>query len=83
MAPQERARVATELGIDEQWLYQCLTGRQGRSLPDKHCPAVEKATKGQWTCEELRPDLKWRRVRDKDWPWHKRGRPLLDLTVEA
>lgn len=34
------------------------------------------------TCEELRPDV-WHRVPDKSWPWHPKGRPLVDVTRAA
>lgn len=49
-----------------------------RQVPQERCPAIEKATDGVVTCEELRPDLAWSRVRDKSWP-HKLGRPVLDF----
>lgn len=58
---------------------------QGRLVPEEKCPLIEKATaeKGQPVfCEELRPDLAWRRVRDAAWPWHPKGKPLLDLVPE-
>lgn len=29
--------------------------------PVERCPAIEAATKGKVTCEELLPDLEWRR----------------------
>ena len=49
------------------------------SVPTDQCPAIERATKGGVTCEELRPDATWRRVRDRSWPWHPQGKPLLDV----
>jgi DNA-binding transcriptional regulator YdaS (Cro superfamily) len=58
----------------------------GRPVPEDKCPLLERATaeKGQPVfCEELRPDLTWRRVADPSWPWHPKGKPLLDLTPEV
>jgi DNA-binding transcriptional regulator YdaS (Cro superfamily) len=56
----------------EHWM------RSGR-VPAEHCPGVERSVHGAVSCEALRPDLTWRRVRDKVWPWNG-GRPLLDLS---
>ncbi|WP_159990836.1 transcriptional regulator [Pelistega ratti] len=36
-----------------------------RPVPAVHCPAIEKATKGVVTCEELRPDVEWSVLRKK------------------
>jgi DNA-binding transcriptional regulator YdaS (Cro superfamily) len=44
-----------------------------------YCARIERATSSAVTCEELRPDVKWVRVKDKDWP-NKSGRPLVDHT---
>jgi len=30
-----------------------------RPVPAERCPAIEKATGGMVTCEELRPDVDW------------------------
>jgi len=30
-----------------------------RQVPAERCPDIEKATNGQVTCEELRPDIPW------------------------
>ena len=47
------------------------------------CPAIERATGGAVTCEELRPDVEWIRFEDPDWAWHPAGRPLIDVTSKA
>lgn len=78
LTPSERAAVATAVGIHDQYLYQCLTGR--RPTPADRCPAIERATSGRVSCEELRPDVRWHRVPDADWP-HPEGRPLIDVTA--
>ena len=40
---------------------------------------MEQVSDGLMTCEELRPDLAWLRMADKRWPWHRKGRPVLDV----
>lgn len=51
-----------------------------KTIPDRHCPAIERATSGEFPCEKLRPDLTWTRIPDADWP-HPEGRPLLDFAA--
>ena len=34
-----------------------------RRVPAERCPAIERATKGAVTCEELRPDVDWAYLR--------------------
>ncbi|MCL2656846.1 MAG: helix-turn-helix domain-containing protein [Betaproteobacteria bacterium] len=34
-----------------------------RRLPAERCPAIERATGGAVTCEELRPDVDWAYLR--------------------
>ena len=74
----ERQRVAAVVGLNEQYLYQCLTGR--RLLPPDRCPGIESATGGLVTCETLRPDVHWVRVPDATWP-HPEGRPCIDVAA--
>ncbi|WP_295379606.1 YdaS family helix-turn-helix protein [uncultured Pseudacidovorax sp.] len=33
--------------------------RTRRRVPAERCPAIERATAGQVTCEEMRPDVPW------------------------
>lgn len=49
-------------------------------VPAAKCPVIERVSKGKVTCEELRPDIKWVRLADGKWPWHRKGRPAVDLT---
>lgn len=37
--------------------YQTVQQWGRNRVPAKYCPILEKATNGQVTCEELRPDL--------------------------
>lgn len=78
-APARHA-AARSLGMNEQYLYQVLTHR--KLLPIERCPALERALNGAATCEQLRPDVRWVRVPDADWP-HPAGRPLADVAQAA
>lgn len=53
-----------------------VCGWGDRPPPDR-CPALERATSGRVTCEEMRPDIRWTRVPDPHWP-HPGGRPCID-----
>lgn len=53
-----------------------------KTIPHNHCPAIEKATAGEFSCDKLRPDLVWQRIPDSSWP-HAEGRPLLDIAAVA
>lgn len=79
----ERGRqttLANAIGCQSQLVWQW--SNDARPIPDARCPAIERATGGAVTCEEQRPDIRWRRVPDDAWPWHAAGRPLIDLTPE-
>ncbi len=54
-----------------------------RGVPPAKCPAIERASNGAFPCEEVRPDVQWARLPDKDWRWHKKGRPVIDVTKAA
>lgn len=81
ITPADRAAIAAAIGVNEQYLYQCLTKR--RPTPMGRCPGIERASKGRLLCEDLRPDIVWHRQADADWPWHPQGRPLIDVTRQA
>lgn len=78
MPASERAAVAQAVGLHEQYLYQCFTGR--RPLPAERAPHIERAAGGRVTVEQLRPDVRWVRVADAAWP-HPDGRPCLDVAA--
>lgn len=59
-----------------------VTAWRSRGIPTDRCPAIERATSGRVTCEELRPDVRWQRVPDPAWP-HPDGRPCLDVAGPA
>jgi hypothetical protein len=80
VSPHLRKAAARELGLNEQYLYQCLTGRV--RTPVERCPGVERALGGLVTAEQLRPDVRWVRIPDESWP-HPAGRPLIDVAAPA
>ena len=51
-------------------------------IPAERCPDLERGLDGRWTCEQLRPDVRWMRVPDPAWP-HPAGRPCLDVASPA
>lgn len=69
--------VARMLGIKAP----SVIGWNGKPPPDR-CPAIERATSGRVTCEELRPDVRWQRIPDPAWP-HPNGRPCIDVAAPA
>jgi len=46
-------------------------------VPVARCPRLELASGGKVTVEQMRPDVQWRRMKDREWP-HPQGRPLVD-----
>lgn len=47
-------------------------------IPAERCPRIELAKRGQTTVEQLRPDVRWIRVPDPNWP-NALGRPCIDV----
>lgn len=76
-----QAALAGLMDISQPTVSEWVTG--DRPVPAERCPAIERATDGAVTCDELRPDVAWTRVRDKAWPWHPAGRPAIDVTRTA
>ena len=72
--------LALSIGVHRVLVSQWATGV--RPVPAEHCPAIERATAGKVTCEGLRPDVRWHRVRERKWP-HPAGRPFIDVAREA
>jgi len=59
--PEERKQLAEVIGIDEQYLYQCLTGR--KAMRPKEAVRAELRTSGRLRRWHLRPQ-DWHEV----WP---------------
>ena len=53
-------------------------GKGIRQIPLDKAVGIERETAGSVTCEEMRPDAAWVRVKDRKWP-HTKGRPLVNL----
>lgn len=74
------SKVAELIGVSAPAVHQWLTGV--RRVPPERCPAIERATSGRVSVEGLRPDVRWQRVTDPDWP-HPGGRPCIDVVTPA
>ena len=48
--------LARAIGVFPQTVHNWMV--RGR-VPAEHCPAIERETAGQVTCEQLRPDVDW------------------------
>lgn len=69
--------VARMLGIKPP----SVIGWNGR-VPQDRCPDIERATQGRVPVEQQRPDVRWVRVPDPNWP-HPQGRPCIDVAAPA
>jgi DNA-binding transcriptional regulator YdaS (Cro superfamily) len=76
-----QAALAKAVGYADRRNVYPYFREDGPPFPDDKCPALEAAT-ARAGCvvpvEELRPDIKWHRVKDKSWPCGN-GRPLADF----
>jgi DNA-binding transcriptional regulator YdaS (Cro superfamily) len=73
-----QSALARKCGVVQQHVWNWLN-RDG-APPAERCPDIERATAGQVTVEELRPDVRWTRVADAEWP-HSAGRPCIDVAA--
>lgn len=76
-----QSALARGCGVVQQVVWNWLNRSAGR-VPPEHCPAIERATAGRVTADELRPDVIWVRVPDPEWP-HPAGRPCIDVAAPA
>ena len=67
--------LATYLKVKQPTVSEWLRGE--RPIPDRQCAEMEWATRGKVRCERLNPDLKWFRVPDEEWTWHRGGAPAI------
>lgn len=72
--------IAKAIGVSPVMVTQWANG--DKPTPWVRCPAIELATDGQVTAEELCSDVVWQRVKDRDWP-HPKGRPCIDVASSA
>jgi DNA-binding transcriptional regulator YdaS (Cro superfamily) len=83
--------LARRIGVKPPTVSQWIKGLDGASvqassdarlIPKDRCPAIELATGGAVTVEQLRADVRWVRVPDPAWP-HPDGRPCIDVATPA
>ena len=55
------SRLAKAIEATPVSVHEWATGK--KPVPAKHCPSIEKATKGLVTCEELNSDVDWAYLR--------------------
>lgn len=79
---ESMAALAKALFLNPDQVRQWRHGHEGRRPNADNCAALERVSNGAMTCEELRPDLAWSRIKDADWPG-KRGRPVLEVSRDA
>lgn len=78
----KQSELCSSIGAHAPDMSRWVSG--DRPVPEERCPLIERATGGLVTCEELRDDIAWHRIKDKSWPWHPQGKPLVDvLPLEA
>lgn len=70
-----QAELARLIGVSPAVVNQWL--KSIRMVPDEKCPDIERVTKGAVRADQLRPDVRWSRLKDADWP-HPEGRPVID-----
>lgn len=75
---ESMAEFARALGLNADQVRQWRHGHEGRRPGAANCALIEWHTNGAVTCEELRPDEPWHRIKDASWP-HKKGRPVVDV----
>ncbi|MGY4696576.1 helix-turn-helix domain-containing protein [Xylella fastidiosa subsp. sandyi] len=56
-----QSALAGLLGVSSPTVNQWCNGV--RPVPAERCPSIERATSGEVTCEELRPDVDWEYLR--------------------
>lgn len=76
------AELARALRISPTLITQWASIRQ---VPAERCPAIERATGGQVSCEDLRPDVDWAVLRCNclDESEHNERAPTEDEIQEA
>lgn len=53
--PGIRSLIMAALGVTPQ----VISNWKSRDVPAEYCPQIERATKGLVRCEDLRPDVAW------------------------
>ena len=58
----EMARLIRAMNIAQPIVSLWVSGK--RRVPAERCPEIERITEGKVTCEELRPDVNWKVLRN-------------------
>jgi DNA-binding transcriptional regulator YdaS (Cro superfamily) len=77
---ESTTELAAAMGVNPDQIRQWRYAHGGRLPSPERCADIERATEGMVTCEELRPGDRWTRIKDASWPWHPKGRPVLEIT---
>lgn len=72
---------AAQLGVKQPTVSEWL--REVRPVPHDASADMERISEGEVRADLVRPDHRWMRVKDRAWPWHPLGRPVLDVTRAA
>lgn len=51
-----------------------------RSCNEALSAALERESKGVLSCETTCPSVPWLRIKDPAWRWHRKGRPVVDVS---
>ena len=79
---ESMAALARALNCNADQIRQWRNATEGRRPSPARCVQMEQVSKGLMTCEHLRPDLTWIRFGGR-WPWHRKGRPAIDVSKVA
>jgi DNA-binding transcriptional regulator YdaS (Cro superfamily) len=77
LPPQDRIDLAERCGTTMGHLRNVSYG--DRPASEGLAAAIERESAGAVKCEEMRPDVRWFRQPDCAWPWHPKGKPLVDV----
>lgn len=76
-----QAALADAIGVTQPTVSEWLRG--DRPVPVDRRPELERSTGGVVRCEHFGDDVAWARIPDPKWPWHPKGRPVIDVTKVA
>ena len=69
---------AAALGVNQSTVSEWL--RCVRPVPHGSAADIERLSGGRIQATKVREDGRWTRTKELHWPWHKDGRPVLDVT---
>lgn len=69
---------AADLGVSQPTVSEWLHGV--RPVPHASAADMERLSGGRVLATKVREDARWTRSKELHWPWHRDGRPMLDVT---